>query len=92
MGIYTDDAILGLRILVEMPHGGGDYYVEHEFIDKYWKQNAIYYLPQFQGKPGVKIQTLHPFSTSHNLQTGHQETPGNIWIDNFYITVERLLK
>jgi hypothetical protein len=90
MGIYTDDAIIGLRILIEMPHGGGDYYVKYEFTDANWKQQAIYHLPQFIGQKGVKIQTLHPFSTSHNIQTGKQETPGTLWLDNFYITVEQL--
>jgi hypothetical protein len=92
MGIYTDDDdIIGLRILIEMPHGGGDYYIKYEFTDVNWKQQAIYYLPQFIGQKGVKIQTLHPFSTSHNLQTGQHETPGTLWLDNFYITVEQLL-
>jgi hypothetical protein len=90
MGIYTGESILGLRILIEMPHGGGDYYVKYEFTDVNWKQQAIYYLPQFIGQKGIKIQTLHPFSTSHNLQTGKQETPGTLWLDNFYITVEQL--
>jgi hypothetical protein len=81
--------MLGLRILIETSHGG-DYYVKYEFTDANWKQQAIYYLPQFSGKPGVKIQTLHPFSTSHNLHTGKEETPGTLWLDNFYITIENL--
>jgi hypothetical protein len=91
MGIYTDDSILGLRILIEMPHGGGDYYVKYEFTDPNWRQDAIYYLPQFLGKAGVKVQTLHPFTTSHNIQTGAVREPGNLWLDNFHITIEELM-
>jgi hypothetical protein len=91
MGIYSDDkVILGLRILIEMPHGGADYYVKHEFANPNWREQAINYLPQFAGKPGVKIQTLHPFTTSHNIQTGKTHTPGNLWLDNFHITAEEL--
>jgi hypothetical protein len=90
MGIYTSDNILGLRILIEMPHGSGDYFVEYEFTDPNWKQQAMYYLPEFRGKSGVKIQTLHPFSTSHNLQTGATHEPGNLWLDNFTINANDL--
>jgi hypothetical protein len=90
MGIYTDELIIGLRILIEMPHGGGDYYVKYEFTDVNWKIEASQILPHFFGKSGVKIQTLHPFSTSHNIQTGKTEEPGNIWIDNFYFKLEDL--
>jgi hypothetical protein len=90
MGIYTDDAIIGLRILVEMPHGGGDYFVKYEFIDPNWRALALQVLPHFLGQKGVKIQTLHPFSTSHNINTGDIQEPGNIWLDNFYITLESL--
>lgn len=91
MGIYTDNAIIGLRILMEMPHGCGDYYVKYEFTDINWKEQAFKILPHFIGQNGVKIQTLHPFSTSHNIQTGKVEEPGNIWLDNFYITINDLI-
>jgi hypothetical protein len=90
MGIYTGEDILGLRILIEMPHGGGDYFVKYEFTAPNWKQQAMYYLPEFRGKPGVKIQTLHPFSTSYNIQTGKTQDTGNLWLDNFNIRVEDL--
>ena len=90
MGIYTDDTIIGLRILIETPKMGGDYYVEYEFTEINWKQLALIYLPQYIGKPGVKIQTLHPFSTSHNIQTGTTHEPSNIWLDNYLIKIEDL--
>jgi hypothetical protein len=91
MGIYTDNTILGIRILVETQHGGGsDYYVSYEFINENWKENAINTLPHYLGKPGVKIQTLHPFSSSHNLYTGQKMEPGNIWLDNNYFKLEDL--
>lgn len=90
MGIYTDNAIIGLRILMEMPHGGGDYFVKYEFTDPNWRAMSLQVLPHFLGQKGVKIQTLHPFSTSHNINTGKIEEPGNIWLDNFYVTLESL--
>lgn len=91
MGIYSDESIiLGVRILIEMPHGGGDYYIKHEFTDSNWKQQAQQVLPHFLGQKGVKIQTLHPFSSSHNIQTGKAENPGNLWLDNFYFNLEAL--
>ncbi len=90
MGIYTGEDILGLRILIENPNGSGDYYVKYEFTDPEWKYQAMYYLPQFRGKPGVKIQTLHPFTTSHNIQTGRTHEPGNLWLDNFNININDL--
>lgn len=91
MGIYTDDTtILGLRILIEMPYGGGDYYVKYEFTDTNWKQQAIKILPQFLGQKDVKIQTLHPFSSSHNLYTGQISEPSNLWLDNNYFKLDDL--
>lgn len=91
MGIYTDESIfLGLRILIETQQGTSDYYVYNEFTDANWKTEASRILPHFLGKSGVKIQTLHPFSTSHNIQTGKTEEPRNIWIDNFYLKLEDL--
>lgn len=91
MGIYSNDnIILGLRILIEMPHGGGDYYVKYEFTDTSWKEDAIKILPDFLGQENVKIQTLHSFTSSHNIITGKISEPTNIWLDNFYITLKDL--
>lgn len=92
MSINSDDnQILGVRVLIEMPHGGEDYYVKYEFIGTNWKYNAIKILPQFLQQPGVKIQTLHLFSSSHNLYAGKIAEQGNIWIDNFYFNLDSLV-
>lgn len=80
--------MIGLRILIKEPYSS-DYYVKYEFTDVNWKQQAIYYLPEY-GKKGIKIQTLHSFSTSYNLKTGNIIEPRNIWLDNIYIKVEDL--
>lgn len=91
MGIYTDDTtILGVRILVETPINSGDYYVKYEFIGDNWKYNASKILPHFLNQNDVKIQTLHPFSTSYNLTTGQTMEPGNIWLDNHLFRLENL--
>ena len=92
MGIYSDESIiLGIRILVEAQYDGGcDYYVKYEFIDENWKKTAMDILPHFLGKVGVKIQTLHPFSSSHNLYTGQITEPSNLWLDNNYFKLEDL--
>jgi hypothetical protein len=83
MGIYTDDhIILGVRVLIEKPQSSHNFFVEYEFSGDKWKENALEVLPYYLGKTGVKIQTLHSFSTSHNVQTGQEITPGNIWLDN----------
>ncbi len=91
MGIYSDtDEILGLRILIEESMNGGDYYPKFEFTGDRWRQDAIKIFTFYFGKPGVIIQTLHPFSTSYNISTGKTETPGNIWLKNIIITPEDL--
>ena len=92
MGIYADESsILGIRILIEEPVNSGDYYVKHEFTGPTWKQDAIRVLAYYFALKDVKIQTLHPFSTSYNIQTKEEIEPGNLWIDNKYIKPEDLL-
>lgn len=86
MGIYSDDAvILGVRILIEDPVNSGDFYTKHEFIGPNWKIDAAQHFCYYYGKAGVRFQTLHPFSTSHNLRTGKTEEPGEIWLNNSFI-------
>ena len=91
MGIYEDrSTILGLRICVD--GGDGDYFVEYEFTEDTWKENAVLVLPDFLGKSGVIIQTLHPFTTSHNLDTNAKEDVGNLWLNNPYFKIQDLLQ
>ena len=93
MGIYSDPGvILGVRILIEAPELNGDFYVKYEFTGEDWVTNAAQYLPYYLGKKDVKIQTLHPFSTSYNLATGQEKEPGNLWLDNNYLKLEDLYK
>jgi hypothetical protein len=92
MGIYEDTAtILGLRINIEKPPNSGDFFVEYEFTGDDWKENAMLVLPHFIGKAGVMLQTLHPFSSSHNLTTNQTIKTGNLWLNNPYFTVHDLL-
>jgi len=92
MGIYTDQTIiLGIRILIEEPVDSGDYYVKHTFSGPNWKKNSFNTISNFIGRSNVKIQTLHPFSSSYNITTGKEKEPGNLWLDNKYIKLENLL-
>ena len=92
MGIYTDQTtILGIRILVEEPINSGDYYVKHEFTGSNWKKDEMRVVSYYFALKDVKIQTLHPFSTSYNITTGQKKEPANLWLDNIYIKVEDLL-
>jgi hypothetical protein len=93
MGIYSDSGtILGIRILIEAPELNGDFYVKYEFTGEDWTINASRVLPYYLGNKDVKIQTLHPFSTSYNLSTGQEKEPGNLWLDNNYLKLEDLYK
>ena len=86
MGIYTDQTtILGIRI--EEPVDSGDYYVKHTFTGPNWKKNSFNTVSNFIGGSNVKIQTLHPSSTSY----GDEREPGYLWLDNKDIKVEDLL-
>ncbi len=87
----SDNSILGVRILVEIPHLNTEYYVEYEFTGDKWKENAIKILPKYLGYKDVKIQTLHSFTPSYNLHTGQIIKPGCIWFDNFYFKLEDIL-
>lgn len=92
MGIYTDQStILGVRILIAMPQSSYDYILKHEFTGKRWKDEAVYILPHYLGKSDVKIQTLHYFTSSHNIQTGQVVEPTTIWLDNFNFKLEDLI-
>ena len=89
MGIYQNtNIILGLRILVEDPNG--DYYTKYEFVGPDWKINAARILPHYIGLKNVKLQTLHPFSTSYDLTTDREQEVGNVWLDNTYFRLEDL--
>jgi len=91
MEIYSDSAIiLGIRILIEEPINSSDYYIKYEFISDDWITEAIQVLPYYLGRSGVKIQSLHPFSTSYNLSTGQEMETGNIWLDNQYLKLDDL--
>ena len=92
MGVYEDrNTILGLRINIENPVNSGDYFVEYEFTGDTWREDAMLVLPHFIDKRGVMLQTLHPFSTSHNLATNQTIETGNLWLNNPYFTVHDLL-
>lgn len=92
MGIYTDQiTILGVRILILMPKSEYDFSIEYEFKDSQWKNEAVRILPYYLGKPDVKIQTLHYFTSSHNIQTGQITDPTTIWLDNFNFKLEDLI-
>ena len=88
MGIYTDQTtILGIRILIEEPVDSGDYYVKHTFTGPNWKKNSFNTVSNFIRGSNVKIQILHPSSTSY----GDEREPGYLWLDNKDIKVEDLL-
>lgn len=89
MGIYSDgQTILGVRILTSKSGNKDDFYVEYEFTGPNWKRNALLVMASYLGMNNVKIQTLHPFSTSYNLHTGETEEPGNLWLDNIHFTLK----
>ena len=87
MGDYGQ--IIGVRILVKLPQDN-DYLVQFEFKGDNWQKRALRVISEYIGVDRVKIQTLHPFSTSYHLQTGQIQEPGDIWIDNPYFTVDNL--
>jgi hypothetical protein len=87
----SDNLILGVRILIEVPQISGDYYVEYELSGDNWKEKAVKILPKYLGQTNVKIQTLHSFTPSHNLYTGQIIKPGNIWLDNYYFKLDDIL-
>jgi len=92
MGIYSDTStILGLRILTCAPHSYYDLHIEHEFIGTNWKQKALRIIPNYLGKPNIKFQTLHPFSSSYNIETEIVTKPSNIWLNNDNFKLESLL-
>jgi hypothetical protein len=91
MGVYWDNnAVLGIRICLEQP-AAGDYFVKYEFTGDTWKEDAALILPDFLGKAGVIIQTLHHFSTSHNLTTKEKHNTGDLWLNNPYFKYQDLL-
>jgi hypothetical protein len=91
MGIYTDKlTILGVRILIYDNHDEA-YYVRYEFSEESWRENAVVILPNFLGKTGIKIQTLHPFTSSLCLQSGRISEPSDIWLDNPLFKLEDIL-
>ncbi len=93
MGIYSEPGtILGIRILIEAPQLNGDFYVKYEFTGDDWTLNASRVLPHYLGKKDVKIQTLHPFSTSYNLTSGQETVPGNLWLDNHHLKLKDIYK
>ena len=64
---------------------------KHEFTGSNWKKDAMRVVSYYFALKDVKIQTLHPFSTSYNITTGQKKEPANLWLDNIYIKVEDLL-
>ena len=79
MGIYTDQTtILGIRILIEEPVDSGDYYVKHTFTGPNWQKKSFNTVCNFTAGSNVKIQTLHPSSTSY----GEKRETCNLWLDN----------
>jgi hypothetical protein len=87
MGIYYNtNLILGLRILLLIPNNFNNYYyVKYEFTGDNWRKDAMRIVSHYIDKEGVKIQTLHPFSESFNIQTGQINEASNIWLDNYYL-------
>jgi hypothetical protein len=93
MGIYEDrHTILGIRILVEEPINSNDYYIKYEYTGDNWESLVANVLPYYLGNKQVKIQTLHPFSSSHNVYTGKTHDVGSLWLDNINFKLEDLLK
>jgi hypothetical protein len=91
MGIYSDESvILGVRILTSKTGNHDEFFVEYEFTGTNWKRNALLVMPSYIGQSNVKIQTLHPFSTSYNLHSGSVMNPGNIWLNNTHFSLKDL--
>jgi hypothetical protein len=87
MGIYTDDVIIGLRILQSSAQWDGAFYVKHSFTEEDWKEKSMQILPDFLGKSDAKIQTLHTAASTLDPNIKYWQ----IWVDNPDITVEKLL-
>lgn len=87
MGIYTDDVIVGLRILQSSEQWDGAFYVKHSFTEEDWKEKAILILPDFIGKSDAKIQTLQTATSTLDPNIKYC----TVWVDNPDITVEKLL-
>lgn len=91
MGIYSDElTVLGLRILKSKTGNQDDYYVEYEFTGPNWKRNALLVVPSYMGLANIKFQTLHPFSSSHDINTGFKTESSTIWLNNLQFKVEDL--
>ncbi len=88
MSIYYGE-IIGVRILYRIPNSD-DYNILYEFTGDRWQKRSLKVLSDHIGLKDVKIQTLHPFSTSVHLQTGQIQEPGDIWLDNPYFTIDNL--
>jgi hypothetical protein len=86
MGIYSSPVILGVRVLIE---NNGTYFTAYEFTGDSWRSDAKVILRNIIGY-NYKIQTLHEFSTSYNLHTGQELSPGKIWLDNLHFRIEDL--
>ena len=88
MRFYTDyGQIIGIRILNKVLHSD-EYNILYEFKGTDWQERCLQILSEYIGLKDVKIQTLHPFSTSLHLQTGLIHEPGDIWLDNPYFTID----
>lgn len=86
MGIYEDTTqLLGLRILTCNPDDDA-FYSKYEFVGLNWKKIALEILPEYIGKSGVLIQTLHPVSYSFQ-----DNKHGTIWLNNNNIKLEDLI-
>ena len=81
--------IIGVRILYRISKSD-DYNILYEFTGDQWQKKCLKILSDHIGLKDVKIQTLHPFSTSFHLQTGQIQEPGDIWLDNPYFTIDSL--
>lgn len=91
MGIYWNAGdILGLRILTSKRGDIDSYFVEHEFTGHNWKHRARKIVPFYLEQPNIIFQTLHPFSTSHNITTGHLTGPSEIWLNNIHFKIQDL--
>lgn len=91
MGIYAESgSIQGLRILRSRRGDIDSFYTEHEFTGPNWKTKALFVVSNYLGQPNVIFQTLHPFSTSHNLNTGQKSGPSQIWLNNIHFKIQDL--
>jgi hypothetical protein len=82
--------ILGLRIIMETPLNSGNFYIQYEFTGNNWKRNAAAYLPYYMGRRDIRLQTLHHFTSSYDIETGQKYNVGNIWLENIYIRPHHL--